>query len=225
MVLLVGTKAGVEVPAGVLLAEVEGLTTDAILHKVHTVLLGRWLGLGSDPTLGSLVGDLEALPLLELLPLLQTIAVTGCVRAGGGELFLEGGEVIAARVDALRGVKAFARLARTAGGHFRVMMGRPSVARELSEDLLSLMALAMEDQHRLEAACIPRCRSAEAARAADFQAHPASGSSQRKRTGAAAFGRCWTGPPRPTVPFWLMSHGSPTWVSWSSTLRRLRSVS
>jgi hypothetical protein len=74
MVLLVGTKAGVEVPAGVLLAEVEGLTTDAILHKVHTVLLGRWLGLGSDPTLGSLVGDLEALPLLELLPLLQTIA-------------------------------------------------------------------------------------------------------------------------------------------------------
>lgn len=151
-ILLVETKAGVEVPAGVLLAEVEGLTPQAILHKVRTVLLGRALGLGSDPFLGSLVGDLAALPLFELLPMLQTAAVTGCVRTGGGELSLEEGEVIAARVDAQRGVKAFVRLARTAAGHFRVMLGQPPAARELFKDLLSLMALAMEDQDKYKEA-------------------------------------------------------------------------
>jgi len=151
-VLLVETKTAVDVPAGVLTAEVEGLAPEAILRKVRTVLLGRELGLTSDPVLESLVGDLQVLPLFDLLPMLQGATVTGCVRAGGGELFLEEGEVIAARVDVQRGVKAFARLARTAAGHFRVMLGRPPVARELFKDLLSLMALAMEDQHQYEEA-------------------------------------------------------------------------
>jgi DegV family protein with EDD domain len=149
-VLLVRTKAGVEVPAGVLLLEAEGLTSEAILHKVRTVLLGRELRLRSDPLLESLVGDLQTLPLLELLPMLHAAAVTGDVRMGCGELFLELGEVISARADSQRGLKAFCRLARIGAGHFRLALGQSSVPRELFKDLLSLMALAMEDMHRFE---------------------------------------------------------------------------
>ncbi|HVN33081.1 MAG TPA: DegV family protein [Thermoanaerobaculaceae bacterium] len=151
-VLLVKTRAGVEVPTGVLLVESEGLTPAAILLKVRTVLLGRELRLRSDPLLESLVGDLQTLPLLELLPMLHAAAVTGDVRMGCGEVFLELGEVIAARANSQRGLKAFCRLARTAAGHFRLVIGQSSVPRELFKDLLSLMALAMEDMHRFEEA-------------------------------------------------------------------------
>jgi DegV family protein with EDD domain len=149
-VLLVEEETRPEVPVGIVTIPVRDTRFEAILRKVRTALLGRELGLRCDPLLESLVGDLEALPLYELLPLLQAAAVTGHVLAGDGELFLEEGEVTAARADAQCGAKAFARLARTAAGRFRVMLGSPTVPRELFNDVLSLMALAMEDQHRYE---------------------------------------------------------------------------
>jgi DegV family protein with EDD domain len=149
-VLLVEKETGPEVPVGVLTIPARDIRFEALLRKVRTALLGRELSLRCDPLLESLVGDLEVLPLYELFPLLQAAAVTGHIRAGGGELFLEEGEVTAARSDAQRGAKAFARLARTAAGSFRVMVGSPTVPRELFIDILSLMALAMEDQHRYE---------------------------------------------------------------------------
>jgi DegV family protein with EDD domain len=148
--LLVEKEAGREIPAGVLTIPVRDTRFEALLRKVRTALLGRELGLRCDPLLESLVGDLQALPLYELLPLLQAAAVTGHVLAGDGELFLEEGEVSAARAGAQSGAKAFARLARTAAGSFRVRLGSPTVPRELFNDVLSLMALAMEDQHRYE---------------------------------------------------------------------------
>ena len=151
-ILLADTKTGPQVPVGVLTLAVQDTPFEAILRKVRTALLGRELGLACDPLLESLVGDLEALPLFELLPLLHAAAVTGRVRAGGGQLFLEEGEVTAARADTQRGVKAFSRLARTAAGSFRVMLGSPPVPRELFKDLLSLIADAMEDQHRYDEA-------------------------------------------------------------------------
>jgi DegV family protein with EDD domain len=151
-VLMVETRTGVDLPAGALVVEVGGASPDDVLRKVRTVLLGRKLGLKSDPLLESLIGDLQTLPLFELLPKLQAAGVTGVVRVECGELFLELGEVIAARADSQRGLKAFCRLARRAAGHYRVMLRQPSVAPELFKDLLSLMALAMEDMHRFEEA-------------------------------------------------------------------------
>ena len=130
-----------------------GLAPEAIVRKVRTALLGRELGLAADARLEALEGNLLALPLLELLPKLQRLVVSGRVLLGDGEVTLDEGEVIAARTGAVRGAKAFARLARTTFGSFRVLPTAPGAAREIAEDMLSLMALAMEDQARFAGAC------------------------------------------------------------------------
>ncbi len=151
-VLLVEGEAAPGAAAGVFIIPARATPFEALLRQVRTALLGRELGLKCDPLLCSVVGDLQAVPLFELLPLLHGARVTGHVRTGDGELVLEEGEVTAARFDALRGAKAFSRLARTAAGGFRVRLVTPQVPRELFKDLLSLMADAMEDQHRYEEA-------------------------------------------------------------------------
>jgi DegV family protein with EDD domain len=144
-------------PASELAEHVLSVATGALapgdlLRKVRTVLVGRELGLATDPHVESLRGDLHELPLLELLPMLQRAVVTGRVVVGGGELLLEDGEVVAARAGTVSGLKAFARLARTAGGSFRVILAPPGADRQIYKDLLSLMAMAMEDQHRYQEA-------------------------------------------------------------------------
>jgi DegV family protein with EDD domain len=130
-----------------------GLAPEAIVDKIRTALLGRELGLSADAGLEYLEGNLLALPLLELLPKLQRLVVSGCVLLGDGEVTLEDGEAVASRAGAVRGTKAFARLARTTFGSFRVTRAPAGVTREISEDMLSLMALAMEDQARFDEAC------------------------------------------------------------------------
>ncbi len=138
--------------AGIVLAAA-GLAPEAIVRKLRTALLGRELGIAVDATLDALEGNLLALPLLELLPRLQRLAVSGRVLLGDGEVTLEEGEAVAARAGAARGAKAFARLARTTFGSFRVTGAPAGGPREISEDMLSLMALAMEDQARFDDAC------------------------------------------------------------------------
>ncbi|MBZ5587933.1 MAG: DegV family EDD domain-containing protein [Acidobacteriia bacterium] len=149
--ILLTTEESGEVPETVVIPTV-GLTSEAILRKLRTALVGRELGLGTDPQLTALEGDLQRLPALELLPTLQRSGVTGCVVLGGGDIALEGGEVVAARADGAQGVKAFVRIARAASGAFRVVIGSAGVPRELSLDLLSLMALALEDRPRYDEA-------------------------------------------------------------------------
>jgi DegV family protein with EDD domain len=202
-VLLVEAKTGVELPAGVLAAEVAGATPGSVLRKVRTVLLGRELGLASDPHLESLVGDLQAVPLFELLPSLHAARVTGSVRAGGGELFLEEGEVIAARADKQRGLKAFSRIARTAAGHFRVVHGESPVERELFKDLLSLMAFAMEDMHQYDEARsgLPSLSSRlRLPGTQDVPATPLSSSQQRAMEDARSTRTLWNVLDKATAP-------------------------
>jgi len=136
-----------ELPEHVLSVTTGDLGAGDLLRRVQTVLVGREVGLAPDPHVESLRGDLHELPLLELLPRLQRAVVTGRVIVGGGELLLEEGEVVAARAGAVSGIKAVARLARTTGGGFRVILALPVAEREIYKDLLSLMAMAMEDQH------------------------------------------------------------------------------
>jgi len=145
-------QAEVELPDEVVFIDTAGLTTAAIVRMVRVVLVGRELNLEPDSRLESLVGDLQLVPFYELLPQLQRGVVSGRLVLDEGELSLETGEVIAVRVGGGRGVKAFARLGRIATGSFRLLLGSPGADRELSQDVLSLMALAMEDQHRFHEA-------------------------------------------------------------------------
>jgi DegV family protein with EDD domain len=139
-----------ELPEGVLAVKDSNLSAATLLLKVRTALVGRDLGLAVDAGLDSLIGELQRWPLFELLPSLQRAVVTGRVELAEGQLFLEDGEVIAARLAGHSGVKAFARLARTADGTFRVVLGPPAVEREIFKDLLTMMAIAIEDQHLYE---------------------------------------------------------------------------
>lgn len=148
LILLLGGRAPVgEFPEEAYLVPTEGLTTKALLRKLRTVLVGKEVGLSADERLESLLGDETALPFFDLLPLLQRSVVTGRVLFAGGEVALEGGEVIAARLGRARGVKAFARLGRVGHGTYRVLLGLPGAEREIREDLLTLLATAIEDQH------------------------------------------------------------------------------
>lgn len=135
-------------PDEVLTVDVGGLTHAGVVRKLRTQLTAMELGLATDARLDSVLGDLNAFPLLELLPRLQKLVVTGRVVFQDGELALHEGEVIAARCGAISGRKAFARLTRTSSGTFRILLGPHGSTRELDDDLLTLMAQAMEDQHR-----------------------------------------------------------------------------
>ncbi len=128
--------------------EVEGLTGLGTLRKLHTVLVGKELGLEADARFESLQGTFQKRPLFELLPELQRTVVSGRLLMEEGEIALQDGEVIAARAGRVRGIKAFLRLGRTAGGAFRLLLGPAGAEREIRQDLVSLIAAAIEDQHR-----------------------------------------------------------------------------
>ncbi|MFN3413069.1 MAG: hypothetical protein ACK42L_03305, partial [Thermoanaerobaculum sp.] len=148
LILLVESEAAAEeVPEETYAVPTQGLTTKALLRKLRTVLVGKEVGLKADERLESLLGDESALAFFDLLPLLQRSVVTGRVLFAGGEVALEGGEVTAARLGPARGVKAFARLGRVGHGTYRVLLTLPGAEREIREDLLTLMATAIEDQH------------------------------------------------------------------------------
>ena len=129
-----------------------GLSKEALVGKVRTALLSRELGIAADRGLEALEGDLQTLPVLELVPRLQRAVVTGRVLLGDGEVTFEDGEVVASKAESARGIKAFARLARTAAGGFRILLGPVGTQREIQKDVLSLMALAMEDGPRFDEA-------------------------------------------------------------------------
>ncbi len=142
------SAADQDLPDNVVPLQVAELTPAAVLGKVRTLLVGMEIGLQTDERLESLVGDLQLTPLFEVLPLLQKSVVTGRLVLGEGEIWLDEGNVVAARSDRTRGLKAFARLGRVAGGTFRLLLGRGSFEPEIDHDLLTLMAVTMEDQHR-----------------------------------------------------------------------------
>lgn len=139
-----------DLPNNVISLPIAGLTGGAMLRKILTLLVGMEIGVEADQRLESLIGDLQLTPLFDLLPHLQRSVVTGRLIVEEGEIALQDGEVVAARSGNTRGVKAFARVGRTAGGTFRLMLGPSGVEREIHQDILSLMAVAMEDQQRFE---------------------------------------------------------------------------
>ena len=151
-VVLFGAQDVADPPEGVLMVSDPDVTAATLLLRIRTALVAAEVGLATDSRLEALVGDLQRWPLFDLLPRLQRAVVTGRVDLGEGRLLLDEGEVVAAQASGHTGVKAFARLARTAEGTFRIVLGPVTSEREVFKDLLSLMAIAIEDQNRVEEA-------------------------------------------------------------------------
>lgn len=137
--------SGDELPEGVLFLPAAGVDPAALLARLDLLLLGHQVGLAADWGLGSLVGDLAATPLLELLQALGRARVTGCLELPRGTLFLSAGEVVAAQAGKVRGIKAVCRLARLQEGPLRLLLEPSVVAREIHGDLSSVMVAVIED--------------------------------------------------------------------------------
>jgi len=148
LLLLGGTaEEGRDLPEDVLFLLADGLPADDLVRRIHLVLLGREMGVEPDADLESLVGDLALLPLLELLRAAHRAQLTGRIVCAGGDVTLENGEVTAASAGRTRGIKAFLRLSGLDAGPFWVWLRQASgAAREIEQDLTSLIFLALEDR-------------------------------------------------------------------------------
>ncbi len=127
-----------------------GLSLQDVLGRLRVALLAHEVGVAAEPDLTALAGELRDLPLLELMPRLRSAAVSGRVVVAEGEIAVDRGEVAGCAAGQARGAKAFARMARAAAGRFRVVLGAGGGPSEVGTDLLSLMALAMEDGPRFD---------------------------------------------------------------------------
>jgi len=132
-------------PEEVIFLAAAGLTPRELMSRLRLVLIGREIGVEVDSRLESLVGDLALLPLLELLRSLSQVALSGEVAIERGTIYLDRGQVIAARAGAVTARKALCRLGRLSKGHFRIRLGSPAVDPEIEEDVDSLIVAAIED--------------------------------------------------------------------------------
>lgn len=122
--------------------------------SVHRGLAGAAGELAVDPEAGALTGELDAVPLLELLRALGASNGSGTLRTPLGEIALERGEVIAARTGGLRAEKAFHRLACQTAGPVRFVPRPaagggaevPAAPREIFQSIPDLVLAALEDR-------------------------------------------------------------------------------
>lgn len=120
----------------------------------HRGLSGVGADLSIDQEAGALAGELETVPLLELLRALGESNGAGILRTTLGEIELDRGQVIAARTGSLRAEKAFYRLARQTAGPVRFLpraaagggAGEPAGPREIFEPIPNLVLAALEDR-------------------------------------------------------------------------------
>ncbi|MDY7092543.1 MAG: DegV family protein [Acidobacteriota bacterium] len=133
------------VPRRVAFLATEGLTPEAFLDRLLLVLLGRDLDLVTDAEVTGLLGQLSTRPLFELLPALGRNPFRGVLELPNGQIYVDGGQPVAARSGEIDGLKAFCRLVTTAEGTFRLRPTESVPATQWREDLDALMALALED--------------------------------------------------------------------------------
>ncbi|HWN45511.1 MAG TPA: DUF4388 domain-containing protein, partial [Thermoanaerobaculia bacterium] len=144
---LLGTHAAEEerLPETVSFLAMEGQTLAEIERRLLLVLLGREVGAEPDVKLESLVGDLAQTPLLELLRGLNRAQTSGRIELRSGQIWLDRGEVVAAIVGPVDGLKAFCRLGRMHEGPFQLFPGELVPQRNIEEELSSLIITAIED--------------------------------------------------------------------------------
>lgn len=132
-------------PETVSFLSMEGQTLVEIERRLLLVLLGREVGAEPDVKLESLVGDLAQTPLLELLRGLNRAETSGRIELRAGQIWLDRGEVAAAKAGPIEGLKAFCRLGRMHEGPFQLFPGELVPERNIQEELSSLIITAIED--------------------------------------------------------------------------------
>ena len=148
--------AEADLPRAVRYLLVDGLSGDEMVRRLRLVLLGREVGVDTDPALEALVGDLTQAPPLELVRALHRARFTGQVDLPGGEVRFDRGEVAAATARPVGasyrpvgGVKAFCRLGRSRQGTFHVRpfdeLTPPAPAEAIGAKVDDLVIRAVED--------------------------------------------------------------------------------
>lgn len=179
-------EESLDLPEDVLFLPLAGLSRDELVRRVRLVLVGREIGVEPDAELGSLVGELAFMPVLELVRALHRAEASGRVTLPGGEMVLHRGAVVAAGAGAVRGVKAFCRLARRREGPFHFLLERTAqlaVSPEIEAAVPDLVLRALEETH-LE---LPDARSQVRVAAGDLQPD-----SEQERRLLEVVGRCRT---------------------------------
>jgi fatty acid-binding protein DegV/CheY-like chemotaxis protein len=115
-------------PRAVRFVPVDGLSRDQVVHRIRLVLLGREVGVETDPALESLVGEVEQSPVLELVRGLARGRFVGRLELPAGEIRFAATGVCAAAAGPfggsgrgrVGGLKAFCRLGRMRQGTLHV---------------------------------------------------------------------------------------------------------
>lgn len=115
-------------PRAVRMVPVDGLGWDEVVRRIRLVLLGREVGVETDPGLETLVGEVEQAPVLELVRGLARGRFVGRLELPAGEIrFAETGVAAAAAGPyggsgrgRVGGLKAFCRLGRLRQGPLHV---------------------------------------------------------------------------------------------------------
>ncbi len=157
-ILLLGSPEEVdELPDEVRFLPVAGLDHEEILRRIRLVLTGREVGVETDLDLRFLVGELSMVPFLELVRSLHRCRFTGRLVLTAGYVAFEHGTVFSAMLRALspaaarlgavavRGIKAFCRLARHTDGPFRVLVEPTKGDRDVYEEAPDLVMRALEE--------------------------------------------------------------------------------
>ncbi|MFL6195410.1 MAG: DegV family protein [Thermoanaerobaculia bacterium] len=158
--LLLGQSAeeGRDLPEDVLFLVADGTPSAELVKRIHLALLGREMGVEPDTDLESLVGDFSLIPFLELVRAAAKVRMSGRIVSADGEVTFDEGELIAASAGRANGLKAFLRLSGLDAGPFWIWLRKPEgVAREIAQDVKSLVFLALED--RVHDAPDPRSRA------------------------------------------------------------------
>jgi DegV family protein with EDD domain len=135
-----------ELPDEVLYLSASGLEARELVRRIRLILVGWEIGLEPDAELETLVGELSLTPVLEVIRGLGRALVSGRVLLAGGEVAMDRGQAIAATAGRARGVKAFCRIGVRRQGPFRVILGRPGIAREIETELEKLIIRTIEDR-------------------------------------------------------------------------------
>ena len=224
-----GARDEAELPRAVRLVTIDGLAWGDVARRVRLVLLGREIGVETDPDLEGLVGDLEQVGVLELVRSLSRSLFAGRLELPGGAIHFDDSGVVSASAAGyggsgrarVGGLKAFCRLGRLRQGTLHVRPDESPLAPPADERIHlrveELVIRAVEDASTGEFPH-PRARIAVAIGPDFFSTR--FGALEQKVLGEARAERrpapSLTASPRPTASCWRSSNLCAAAGCWSS---------
>ncbi|HHQ48816.1 MAG TPA: DegV family EDD domain-containing protein [Acidobacteria bacterium] len=129
------------------------LTSARLLQQVRLLLLSRELGGDLAERIDVLYSDLTRVSIGDLLSVLQKHVITGVIRLAVSPeagIWVRDGLVMDAYWGAVRGRKAFNRIASLRGGAFTIDLEAPPEERNIDTDLATLVSDAVEERFQLD---------------------------------------------------------------------------